>query len=522
MILTALAAGGLPAAAQTETNAPATNVSVAIASSTSAPAASTNADQSAAPVALTPPATNAPIIVEKSDAEDLTLTNAVRMNFHDAPLNTVLNYLSKRMGFIVNEVTEVRGNVTIVSEQPVGTNEVIDLLSSALAKNNYSVKREGRTLTISTTSDAKPEAPVKTAASAADIPINEEMATYILPVHTLNPTQLIKDLGELIPAGATVAANEQGNAILMTARQRDIHRFSEIINALDSSSVSDVEVYVLSYADAKSVAAELKEVFQSPDSSVSRSEARTRFGGRGFGGFGGFGGGGGDPAASSSSAESKNAANKAVFTSDDQMNAVIWAAPPDYFQMITNVILSLDKPSQDVTVIKTFHLKYADPMETADELGNLFPDDTKNNDQNNRSMGFRFNPFMQQPQTQSAGKSERMTRQTLVRAVPDPRTATLIVTASRQQMEQITQMIEDLDQNPAMAQSVHTFQLINADPITVQAALMAVFAGQSTKTQSSTQTTSPLIQRQTQAAQQQNSSSTSTFGSQGSGSTGLH
>ena len=124
IVLAALAAAGLAAAAGTETNAPETNAPETNAPAANAPAASTNADQSAAPVAHAPPATNAPDIAESSDAAEIPPTNAVRMNFHDAPLNTVLNYLSKRMGFVIVSDAEVRGTVTIVSEQPVGTNEV--------------------------------------------------------------------------------------------------------------------------------------------------------------------------------------------------------------------------------------------------------------------------------------------------------------------------------------------------------------------------------------------------------------
>jgi len=501
--LAVLAANGLATAAEPDTNAPATNALVA-----------TNVAPAPAFVTLGQPATNAPDI----DTVQQT-TNAVRMNFHDVPLSTVLNYLSKRMGFIVASEADVRGNVTIVSEQPVDTNEVIGLLSTALAKNNYSVTRNGRVLTITTASDAKTDSPVHQATSPSQIPVDDQIATYILPVHTLNPTQLIKDLDLLIPPGATVAANEAGNAVVMTARQRDIHRFSEIINALDSSSVSAVEVFVLHYADSKSVADELKEVFQSPDSTVARSDTRQRF--RGFGGgFPGFGSPGGE--SSSSSSETKNAANKAVFTSDDQMNAVIASAPPDYFPMITNVIEQLDQPSQDITVVKTFHLKYADPQETADELGNLFPDDTKTSDQSTRSFGFRYNPFFQPPQSSSAGKSERMTRQTLVRAVPDPRTASLLVTASRDQMDQITQMIADLDSSPAGVQHVYAYELKNADPAAATATLTALFSGPNTKTSTTTQNTSALQQRQTTAAQQQNTSSQSGFGTSGTGTTGVH
>jgi len=517
IVLAALAAGKLATAAEPDTNVPATNaVAVAVVAPAPPNTNAASAVTAVVTVARVVPATNAPDITESSDDVELTPTNALRMNFHDVPLSTVLNYLSKRMGFVVASETEVRGNVTIVSEQPVSTNEVIGLLSSALAKNNYSVTRNGRVLTITTASDAKTDSPVLSAEKPDQIPMTDEIATYILPVHILNPTQLIKDLDQLIPPGATLSGNEAGNALIMTARKRDIHRFSEIINALDSSSVSDVAVFVLKYADAKSVADELKEVFQSPDSTAARSDSRQRFRGFGMGFPGGPGGEGGG-----SSSDTKNAANKAVFTSDDQMNAVIASAPADYFRMITNVINELDQPSQDVTVVRVFHLKYADPQETADELSNLFPDDTKT-DQNNRSMGFRFNPFIPQQQSTSPSKSERMTRQTTVRAVPEPRTQSLIVTCSSNQMVEITQMIADLDSNPAGVQHVYAFELKNADPATVQATMTALFSGPNTKAQTSTQNTSALQQRATTAAQQQTSSASSGLGSSGSGTTGVH
>jgi type II secretory pathway component GspD/PulD (secretin) len=526
IVLAALAAAGLAAAAGTETNAPETNAPETgpDVPAANAPAASTNADQSAAPAAPAPPATNAPDIADLSDAAEIPPTNAVRMNFHDVPLNTVLNYLSKRMGFAINSDVEVRGNATIVSEQPVGTNEVLELLSSALAKNNYAVSRNGRILTITTADNAKTTArtPVNHPQSPDDIPMNDEMATDVLPVHTLNPTQLTKDLAELVPTGATLSANESGNALIMTARQKDIHRFAEILAALDSSSVSEVEVFVLKFADAKSVASELKEVFQSPDSTVVRAGQRFRGGGfGGGGGFPGFGGGGGGGSGDNSE---KNAANKAVFTSDDQMNAVVASAPPDYFPMISNVVDRLDQPTTDITMMKVFHLKYADPQETADELSTLFPDDSNNNNQNNRTMGMRFLPPWMQQQTPASSKSERMTRQALVRVVPDPRTCSVIVTTSRDQMEQIAGVIETLDKSDAMMQHVFAYKLNNADPVTAQAAMTALFQGPNTKAPTTTQNASALATREQNNAQQQTSSSTTSgLGSSGGGgTTGLH
>ena len=505
IVLAALAVEGLAIAAGAETNSPSTNAPATNIVISNAPATNL-ATSNAPPTAL--PATNAPVVVVPNDAAEITPTNAVRMNFHDAPLGAVVNYLSAKLGLSVVTDGELHGTATIVSEQPVGTNEVINLLSSALAKNNYAVSRTGSILTIMSVDNATTGSatPVNHPDSPKDIPINDEVATDVLAVHTLNPTQLTKDLAELVPSGAKLSANESGNALIMTARQKDIHRFAEIIAALDSSSVAQVEVFVLKFADAKAVASELKEVFQSPDSTVARSDARMRFRG------------GGD---SSSPADSKNAANKAVFVSDDQMNAVVASAPPDYFMMISNVIDTLDQPSSDITEMRVFPLKHADAQETADLISNLFPDDTKTSDQNNRSMGFRFTPpWMQQAQTPGNGKSERMTRQATVRAVPDLRTASVVVTTSSNLMVQIAGVISNLDNNPAMAKHVYSYDIDNADPNTVQATMTALFAGPNSRAAQNS-STSALEQRQQNNAQTQTQSTTGFGTSTGGGTSGL-
>ena len=189
----------------------------------------------------------------------------------------------------------------------------------------------------------------------------------------------------------------------MTAAQKDVRRIAEIISALDSSAISDVEVFPLAYADSKSVASELKEIFQSADSDITRANTRNTMpagGGRG-GGFNpmammmGGGGGGGN------SSTTQNAQTHTVFTSDDQMNAIVASAPPDYMPTVSNVIVQLDKPSQDMTQIRVFRLKHADPTEIANELAQPVSLEHGPSDQGNRTMGFRFNPFGEVRRTMS-------------------------------------------------------------------------------------------------------------------------
>ncbi|HEX4120589.1 MAG TPA: secretin N-terminal domain-containing protein [Verrucomicrobiae bacterium] len=476
--------------------------------------------------ALASPAdTNTPAptaIVDTNTIAEPIPTNGLVLNFHGVPLGTVLNYLSAKAGLIIVSDANLQGTVTVVARQPITTNEVVDLLNDQLNKNNLTAVLQGRTLNIMDSERAKSlsTTPVKVATSPSQVPLNDEIVTEILPVQTLNPEQLVKDLESLIPKDATVSANEAGSAIIMTAPQRDVHRISEIISDLDSSSVSDVEVFILKYADAKSVASELKEVFESADSDVARANTRNNFAsrfGRGGGGFGAMFGGGGGGGGGSSSEDTKNAQTHAIFSSDDQMNAVIASAPPGYMPYITNVITSLDQPSQDITEIKVFKLKHADPVEIADELGTLFPNSNTSSDQNNRSMGFRFTPpWMQQRQPEN-NQSDRMKLQTSVVAVADRRTESVIVTASKDLMGEIKGMIDSLDEGDGGDTRVTAFRLNNADPAAVELTITGLFLNQGSP--SSSTTSSALSAREQGNVNSQSTSTTSSTSGFG-GSTG--
>jgi type II secretory pathway component GspD/PulD (secretin) len=282
----------------------------------------------------------------------------------------------------------------------------------------------------------------------------------------------------------------------------------------------------LNYADAKSVATELKEIFQTEDSNITRASTRNNFAGRGGGGGrGGFGGGpmaammgmgmgggggGGEDA-------SKNVETHAVFVSDDQLNAVISSAPPDYMRMITNVIADLDKPSQDITVMRVFHLNHADPGEISDELTAMFPS-TTSTDQNNRTMGFRFGPFGGMGQQPAANSdSPRMKRELTVMVVADRRTQSVIVSASKDMMEQIEGVVKDLDQGDQGVQMVTAIDIGGADPATVEQTMAGLFSSANSKAPTTTQTATPIGNRytgnansQTTTAQTLSTSSTTT------------
>ena len=101
-------------------------------------------------------------------------------------------------------------------------------------------------------------------------------------------------------------------------------------------------------------------------------------------------------------------------------------------------------------------------------------------------------------------------------AVPDPRTASLLVSAAGDLMPQIAEMIAQLDASPAKKEVVRVYDLQNADPQDVNQVMQDLFqrSGNIRANNNNTRTSllgqgNPLTQRSTQ---QQNTLPTTTSG----------
>jgi len=114
-----------------------------------------------------------------------------------------------------------------------------------------------------------------------------------------------------------------------------------------------------------------------------------------------------------------------------------------------------------------------------------------------------------------------MKKQGRVVAVPDQRTASVIVSAASALMPQIEEMIKQLDSSSAKKQKVYVYDLQNADPQAVQEVLRNLFPESQQNNQRNTRSsqqnqTSPLSAR-SQQQQRNNTGTTTGFGGNGGG-----
>ena len=207
---------------------------------------------------------------------------------------------------------------------------------------------------------------------------------------------------------------------------------------------------------------------------------------------------------SGSSSAALAAASRVVAISEERTNSLVVSAPSDVLPTIEQLVKEMDRTIEDVTEIEVFKLDNADAYEMAEVLTNLFSDEDEI--ENSRG-GYRFGSWGRSSSSSSSSRSgssgnssERMLQQKKVVAVADPRTNSVIVSATAELMAQITLMVQRLDGNKAKKQKVYTYSLQNADVEGVSEILRNMFEQQngnfnSTRNRSSSDQQNPLDNR---------------------------
>ena len=112
-----------------------------------------------------------------------------------------------------------------------------------------------------------------------------------------------------------------------------------------------------------------------------------------------------------------------------------------------------------------------------------------------------------------ANIAEQIEGQATVNAVADSRTQSVLVTASKDTMAQIEQIINQMDENPAGHVQVFVFRPQNADVLDLIGPLTDLFPQANGRSTSTSTQQNALAQRMQTAAQQQSVNSSLSIGS---------
>jgi len=225
-------------------------------------------------------------------------------------------------------------------------------------------------------------------------------------------------------------------------------------------------------------------------------------------------------------------ATATTMTANEAGNSIIMTDTRANINRVAQIIKAIDQGAEDVTEVRVFHLEFADPTEMATLLGSLFSDSSTSSGsqtpvQFGGGRGGGGNPFARMfggggGNDGGNAQNQRIKKRTKVTAVADPRTSSVVVSATSGLMGQIEEMVKQLDANPAKKQKVFVYQVNPGDVGQVQQVLEDMFESTSSNNRNSSRNSSlqnnVLQNRATQNQTTTTSGNTSGFGT-GNGQT---
>jgi type II secretory pathway component GspD/PulD (secretin) len=213
-----------------------------------------------------------------------------------------------------------------------------------------------------------------------------------------------------------------------------------------------------------------------------------------------------------------------TMTANEAGNSVVITDTQANIHRVAEVIKAIDSGAEDFTELRVFPLAHSDPSEMADLLTSLFPDDTSRNGGGNSQSPFggRFGrffgggggPFGQGNQANSGSNSQnqRIKKRNRVIAVADQRTTSVVVSASRDLIDQIEDIVTRIDGDPKGQAMVTVLKTPYADPDDIKQVLQDLFNKNNKQQNRNNQNqTGALQQRSTSQNQQNNSTSRNTM-----------
>lgn len=342
----------------------------------------------------------------------------IKLDFRNANADMVISLLSKVSGVTIVKDPALKTPLTITSPKPVSLDEAFQILSTVVSLAGYDLRKEGNLLVVR----KKPDASANRGGRGGMAAIAEMMG----------------------------GGGEQGAAG-------------------GAASRAQLKVYRIEHASANQVARVINEVFANQQ---AQNQPQFGFGGINFGGGGGRGGG--------NNQGGRQAAGRQQPTvrasSDDYSNTVIVNAPSREQEQVETLIKQIDKPSEQPQQSKVFKLVYAAAADIAPVVQNVL---VSNAPRGRGGSGNQNIPFEQRFQ---AAARLGGTQAAFGTVVAEPRTNSIVVTATEQNMTIVEQVVKELDQEIQIQNSTFVFPLDNARADQTATLLNQAFSGRTTGT----------------------------------------
>lgn len=189
----------------------------------------------------------------------------VRINFRDADIRSVIESVAEITGksFVLDP--RVKGNITIISPEPIEAEMLYEAVLSALQVQGFQAVYDGAIIRVVPFSQSF-QIPTGIAGG--------ELQTKVIRVNHVKATDLLPVLKPMMSKGSLLQPYDAGNSLVVTDLRSMIDKLETVLREVDVPEQSAIEVINLEYisaAEALYIASQLKSLQQTDLSIVEDS-----------------------------------------------------------------------------------------------------------------------------------------------------------------------------------------------------------------------------------------------------------
>jgi general secretion pathway protein D len=381
---------------------------------------------------------------KKTNATQSSSQQPITLNFVNAEIESVARTLATLSNRNLVVDPRVKGTINLSTELPVSPNEAWSQFLAALRLQGFAMVETKGLYKIVPEADAKLQGGnVQEIQKSSGGSGSGQIVTHIFKLNFEQANNLVPVLRPLISPNNTINVNPGNNSIIITDYADNLQRMARIIETLDVSNASDVEVIQLKHAIAVDLAPLVLRLVES-GSNVAQA-----------------------PAAGQTSGEYKT-----TLLAEPRSNALILrAANPARVALVKSLVAKLDQPSGTNASgnIHVVYLKNADATKLATTLRAAVSGQTSGATSNaSPVINTTANPMPPTSTPTQAGSTLGSTTASTGSATggqiqADTATNSLIITAPEPQYRQLRAVIDMLDQRRAQVMVESLIAEVNAD-----------------------------------------------------------
>jgi general secretion pathway protein D len=390
-----------------------------------------------------------------------TIDNLV---FQGAPVSAVLEWYARLTGKSIIAAPTLAGVINFRSQSKLTRSDALQALDSVLAINGIAAIPLGdKFLKVVQITTAKQEGlPVGKVTAPADT-----LGTQIIPLKFADAAEVITVLQPYLHPYGQLVPLQKSNSILISETAANLKQMMEIVAYVDQPSMLRMEMrsYVLAHAKSADVMARLTAIIQGAEAAGGHAAVSGQPGqapqlpgqirrpvqpGQP-----------GQPGAAPG--EESVVEGKVIMAADERTNKIFILTRPSNFGFFDNLIAELDAKVEPDVVMKVIELNYATAEDIASLLNSLITGSTAaaparrtTGSPGSTTTGARP-PSIPPPPVSGGSAGSGVDTGFLqyaegVRILPDPRTNSLLVMATKEDMVRIEQLVRSMDTSVAQVQ----------------------------------------------------------------------